>query len=183
MPQQPSAPVTTRHDTAEHAPRPRIGAVSLTGIGDVVDAGRPSGYAHLDARGLPTLGQVVSVAKAAAVALSRPALWPARRGRWQPAPRPARRQARGRFRVTTVALEPNSFIAGPGPRVDQGHSLEALHLVSGRAHLITSGPDGQMLSAAELSPDRVRVVGDGVRRRQHLVNTGDEVAVLVRVTV
>lgn len=182
MAQQPSAPVATRHTTTEHTPRARTATVSLDGIGDVVDAGRTSGYAHLSARRLPTLGQVVSTARAAAAALRRPTLWPTRRGHWQPVPRTVRRRFRGRFRVSTVALEPNSFIAGPEAPVDRPRSLEVLHLVSGRAHLITSGVDGQMLSAAELTRGRVRVMGDGARGRRHLVNTGDEVAVLVRVT-
>ncbi|WP_211719166.1 hypothetical protein [Nocardiopsis sp. MG754419] len=182
MPQQSSAPTAASHDLAEHAPRPRAATLSLDGIGDVVDAGRTSGYAHLDARRLPTLGQVVAAAREAATALRRPTLWPTRRGHWQPAPRSARRQVRGRFRVTTVALEPNGFIAGPGTRAERTHTLEALYLVSGRAHLITSAADGQMLSTTELASDRARVVGGGDRGHRHLVNTGDGVAVLVRVT-
>lgn len=171
--------------TTDHTPRPRTASVSLDGIGDVVDAGRTSGYAHLVERRLPTVGQLVTAARGAAAALGRPTLWPTRRGHWQPAPRSARRHAGGRLRVTTVALEPNSFVPGPAQRSDRPHGMEVLHLVSGRAHLITSGPDGQMRSAAELAPGRTRVVGgaDGsVRGHHHLVNTGDEVAVLVRVS-
>lgn len=182
MPQQTSAPATAARVSTEHAPRPRTTTVSLDGIGDVVDAGRTSGYAHLGARRLPTLGQVVAAAGDAATALRRPTLWPARRGSWQPAPRSVRRLVRGRFRVTSVALEPNSFIAGPTSRAADPHTLEALYLVSGRAHLITSAADGQMLSAAELTSGRVRVVGSGARGSRHLVNTGEEVAILVRVT-
>lgn len=182
MPQQTSAPATAARVSTEHAPRPRTTTVSLDGIGDVVDAGRTSGYAHLGARRLPTLGQVVAAAGDAATALRRPTLWPARRGSWQPAPRSVRRLVRGRFRVTSVALEPNSFIAGPTSRAADPHTLEALYLVSGRAHLITSAADGQMLSAAELTSGRARVVGSGARGSRHLVNTGEEVAILVRVT-
>ncbi|MFD3687463.1 hypothetical protein ACFWTE_21945 [Nocardiopsis sp. NPDC058631] len=160
------------------------GPVSLEGIGDVVDAGRPSGYAHLGERRLPTLGRLVSAARGAATSLRRPALWPTRRGHWQPAPHAARRHASGRLRVTTVALEPNSFVAGPAERSDVPHGMEVLYLVSGRAHLIASAPDGQMRSASELSEGRARVVGaPGGRPGHHfLVNTGDEVAVVVRVT-
>ncbi|MEU3307393.1 hypothetical protein [Nocardiopsis sp. NPDC006832] len=181
MPQQTSAPATAPRVPTEHAPRQRTATVSLDGIGDVVDAGRTSGYAHLGARRLPTLGQVVVAARDAATAL-RPTLWPTRRGSWQPAPRSVRRLVRGRFRVTSVALEPNGFIAGPSPRAENAHTLEALYLVSGRAHLITSDTDGQMLSAAELTSGRARVVGGGTRGGRHLVNTGEEVAILVRVT-
>ncbi|MGW5876275.1 hypothetical protein ACWFMI_06950 [Nocardiopsis terrae] len=185
MPQQASAVTAVRPDPTERTPRPRVTTVSLDGIGDVVDAGRPSGYAHLGGLRLPTTGQLVAAARGAASALRRPTLWPPRRGRWQPAPRSARRHAGGRFRVTTVALEPNSFVPGPTPRSGRPHTMEVLHLVSGKAHLITSGPDGQMRSAAELAVGRTRVVG-GVgapgRGHHHLVNTGDEVAVLVRVT-
>ena len=186
MPQQASAATALRPGTTEHTPRPRTASVSLDGIGDVVDAGRSSGYAHLSERRLPTLGQLVSAARGAASSLRRPTLWPTRRGHWQPAPRSARRHVSGRFRVTTVALEPNSFVPGPVRRSDRPHSLEVLHLVSGRAHLITSGADGQMRSAAELAIGRTRVVGGGgaasEQDHHYLVNTGDEVAVLVRVT-
>lgn len=185
MPQQASAATALRPGTTEHTPRPRTASVSLDGIGDVIDAGRSSGYAHLVERRLPTLGQLVSAARGAASTLLRPTLWPTRRGHWQPAPRSARRHVSGRFRVTTVALEPNSFVPGPARRADRPHSLEVLHLVSGRAHLITSGADGQMRSAAELATGRTRVVGGtGTAEgdNHYLVNTGDEVAVLVRVT-
>ncbi len=184
MPQQASAATAPRPATTELAPRPRTVSASLDGIGDVVDAGRSSGYAHLSERRLPTLGQLASAARGAALSLRRPTLWPTRRGRWQPAPRSARRHVSGRFRVTTVALEPNSFVSGPERRSDRPHNLEVLHLVSGRAHLITSGADGQMRSAAELVAGRTRVVGasGAARGHHHLVNTGDEVAVLVRVT-
>lgn len=161
-------------------------AVSAEGIGDVVAAGHRSGYAHLRERRLPTIGQLATAAREAASAMLRPSLWPVRRGRWQPVPRAARRHATGRFRVTAVALEPNSFVSGPGPRTTRGQTLEVLHLVSGRAHLITSGSDGQMRSAAELGTGRTRVVGsaesDGRQGHHFLVNTGDEVAVIARVT-
>ncbi|CAL9462582.1 hypothetical protein SUDANB121_02682 [Nocardiopsis dassonvillei] len=154
--------------------------VSVEGIGDVVDAGRSSGYAHLAGHRLPTVGRLAAAARGAAAALARPTLWPARRGRWQPAPRVARRHAGGRLRVSTVALEPNGFVSGPvSPRAAD---MEVLFLVSGRAHLISSGADGRMRSAAELVPGRARVAGGSLGGNRHLVNTGDEVAVVVRVT-
>ncbi|MBB6120873.1 hypothetical protein [Nocardiopsis algeriensis] len=157
-------------------------AVSLEGIGDVVDAGRPSGYAHLGGRHLPTVGRLVSAARSAAAALDRPALRPSRRGRWQSVPRSVRRYAAGRLRVSAVALEPNSFVPGPSSRASRARGMEVLFLVSGRAHLIASGPDGQMRSAAELGPGRARVLGSAGGDSHHLVNTGDEVAVVVRVS-
>ncbi|WP_433698700.1 hypothetical protein [Nocardiopsis sp. CA-288880] len=178
-----SAPAARR---PSDTPSPAPGPVSLEGIGDVVDAGRPSGYAHLGERRLPTLGRLVAAARGAASSLRRPTLWPTRRGHWQPAPRAARRHASGRLRVTTVALEPNSFVSGPADHPARPHGMEVLYLVSGRAHLIASAPDGQMRSASELAEGRARVVGapaGGTARGHHfLVNTGDEVAVVVRVT-
>ncbi|WP_017609905.1 hypothetical protein [Nocardiopsis xinjiangensis] len=160
--------------------------VSLEGIGDVVDAGARSGYAHLSERCAPTLGRLCSAARDAAADLARSSRWPVRRGRWQPAPHNARRHAGERMRVSVVALEPNSFVAGPRVPGHRRGSLEVLHLVGGRAHLIDSGPDGWMRSAAELAPGRTRVVGTpaggGRRGHQFLVNTGDEVAVVLRVT-
>ncbi|MFE9244210.1 hypothetical protein [Nocardiopsis sp. NPDC006938] len=184
MPQQVLASTSVRPGTSPSAPGPRTASVSLDGIGDVVDAGRTSGYAHLVERRLPTVGQLVTAARGAAASLRRPTLWPTRRGRWQPAPRSARRHVGGRFRVTTVALEPNSFVPGPARHSDHAHGMEVLHLVSGRAHLITSGAAGQMRAAAELSVGRTRVVGGASRQgHHHLVNTGDEVAVVVRVSV
>lgn len=172
--------------TAPVAPATRPARVSLEGIGDVLDAGARSGYAHLSERRAPTLGHLCSAARDAAAALARPSLWPTRRGRWQPAHRNARRRTSGRMRVSVVSLEPNSFVAGPQAPGHRHGSLEVLHLVGGRAHLIDSGPDGWMRSAAELAPGRTRVVGStggiGQRGHQFLVNTGDEVAVVLRVT-
>ncbi|OOC56586.1 MULTISPECIES: hypothetical protein [Nocardiopsis] len=162
----------------------RTPGVSPEGIGDVVDAGRRSGYAHLGERRLPTLGRLAAAARGAA-ALVGPTLWPARRGHWQPAPRAARRHAGGRLRVTAVVLEPNDLVSGSAPRSARARGMEVLYLVSGRAHLITSAPDGQVRSASELAADRVRVVGaagSSGRSGHFLVNTGDEVAVVVRVT-
>jgi hypothetical protein len=176
------APQNAAAPTAD-APPARTAAVSLEGIGDVVDAGRRSGYAHLGERRLPTLGRLAAAARGAAASLGRPALWPPRRGHWQLVPRAARRHAGGRLRVTAVALDPNSFVSGPAPRSSRPHGMEVLYLVSGRAHLIASAPDGQMRSASELAAGRVRVVGSAEGGgSHHLVNTGDEVAVVVRVT-
>ncbi|GHD28085.1 hypothetical protein GCM10007147_27730 [Nocardiopsis kunsanensis] len=168
------------------APSGTAARISLEGVGDVVDAGSRSGYAHLRERRAPTLGRLCSAARDAAAVLAAPSRWPERRGRWQPAPRHARLHAGGGMRVSVVALEPNSFVAGTQVRGGRSGSLEVLHLVGGRAHLIDSGPDGWMRSAAELAPGRTRVVGapvgGGRRGHQFLVNTGDEVAVVLRVT-
>ena len=84
------------------------------------------------------------------------------------------------MRITVVTLEPNSFVAGP-PRTGRPYSLEVLYPVRGRAHLISSSSDGQMRSAAALAPDRARVVGAS-QGHHFLVNTGDEIAVVLRVT-
>lgn len=168
----------SREDTVPAGTASR--GVSVEGIGDVADAGRRSGYAHLAERRLPTIGRLVAAARGAAAVLARPTLWPARRGHWQPAPRAARRGAGGRLRVSTVALEPNGFV--PGPVSPRAAGMEVLFLVSGRAHLIASDPDGRMRSAADLAPGRARVVGGALGGHQHLVNTGEEVAVVVRVT-
>ena len=155
------------------------------GIGDVIDAGRRSGYTHLGERRSPTIGHLATAARNAAAALRRSSPRPARHGRWQPAPRPVRRYANGRMRVTVVTLEPNSFVTGPA-RTRLPDSLEVLYLAHGRVHLISSAPDGQMRSAAELTPGRTRVVGASreatLQGRDFLVNTGDEIAVVVRVS-
>ncbi|WP_150238184.1 cupin domain-containing protein [Nocardiopsis quinghaiensis] len=180
-----STAVLSAPETLAARPSLRAPSASPEGIGDVVDAGRRSGYAHLGERRLPTVGRLVAAARGAAAALGGPALWPTRRGHWRPAPRAARRHAGGGLRVAAVALEPNSFVSGPAPRSARPHGMEVLYLVSGRAHLITSAPDGQMRSASELSADRVRVMGTagGPGQGGHfLVNTGDEVAVVVRVS-
>lgn len=167
------------------APRPpgqAARSLSPEGIGDVVDAGRRSRYAHLAEGRLPTVGLLAGAARGAAGALNRTGLWPARRGHWQRLPRAARSHVGGALRVTVVVLEPNGFVSGPAPRSARSHGMEVLYPVRGRAHLISSAPDGRMRSASELSPDRVRVVGSGEAHRSHLVNTGDELAVVVRVT-
>lgn len=177
MPRQisPTAPVT---------PVVRPTRVSLEGVGDIVDAGSRSGYAHLRQRRVPTLGRLCSAAREVAAALARPALWPARRGHWQPAHRSARRLVNGRMRVSVVVLEPNSFVAAPQAPDPRRDPLEVLHLVGGRAHLIDSGPGGGIRSAAEMAPGRTRVVGSpvngGQRGHRFLVNTGNEAAVVLR---
>ena len=171
MPQQSSL-------TVPDGPAPR--AVSLEGVGDVVDAGRRSGYIHLRQQRLPTIGRLVAAARNTASVLNRSSLRSGGHGRWQPAPRPARRHVNGRMRITVVTLEPNSFVAGP-PRTGRPYSLEVLYPARGRTHLISSNSDGQMRSAAALAPDRARVVGAS-QGHHFLVNTGDEVAVVIRVT-
>lgn len=156
-------------------------AESLRGIGDIVMAGERSGYPHLSARVLPTVGQLVTAARGAAEALTRPEVWPRRRGRWQLAPRTVRRYARGRMRMTVVVLEPNEFVSltttNPGvPAPTSG----VLYLVSGRAHAVVTGATGQLLAVQELVERRARVLGSGSERQ--LVNTGTATAVVVRVT-
>lgn len=172
--------------TAPAEPAAPTDGLSLEGIGDIIDAGARSGYAHLGERHAPTLGRLCSAARDTAAALAQPSLWPTRRDRWQPAPGDVRRHTSGRVRVDVVALEPNSSVAGPQVSGDRRGFLEVLHLVSGRAHLIGPGPDGWMRSAAELAPGRTRVVGSpadiGQRGHQFLVNTGDEVAAVLRVS-
>ena len=186
MAQQALSVLPAPHARAPHggtAPAPTASrSVSVEGIGDVVDAGRRSGYAHLAASRLPTIGRSVAAARTAAAALAaRPALRPALRGLWQPVPRAARRRTDRRLRVSAVALEPDGFASGPVPPHAVG--MEVLFPVLGRAHLIASGPDGRMRSAAGLSSGRARVVGGASDGQWHLVNTGEDIAVVVRVTV
>jgi hypothetical protein len=157
------------------APVAPVTPVSPDGIGDIVLAGQPSGYAHLAGRAAPTVGRLAAAARAAAAAMLRPGLWPRRAGHWQAAPRAARRGASGRMRVTAVVLEPNGFTsvpAGPRPTV--------LRLAQGRAHMVAVAPDGEMLAVQDLAHGRTRVLGSGGGHR--LINTGTEPAVVVRVT-
>ncbi|RNL80572.1 hypothetical protein EFW17_23000 [Halostreptopolyspora alba] len=145
-------------------------------------AGQPSGYTHLRPRGVPTVGQLATAAREAATVLGRPALWPPWRRRWQLAPRPARRRAGGRMRVTVVALEPNDFVALPrlGGHGRPAPGTDVLHLAHGHAHTVVSTPDGEMRAVQELGAGRVRVLGEASRHR--LINTGADTAVVVRVT-
>ncbi|WP_316042315.1 hypothetical protein [Nocardiopsis sp. CNR-923] len=65
MPQQASTALRSAAASADAAPTaPRPARVSLEGIGDVLDAGRSSGYAHLGEHRLPTIGRLVSAARA-----------------------------------------------------------------------------------------------------------------------
>ncbi|WP_236700326.1 hypothetical protein [Allosalinactinospora lopnorensis] len=165
-------------DVPAQDPAPTAAPPFPEGIGDIALAGQPTGYAHLAARGTPTVGQFTATAREASAVLARPAFWPRRRGHWQPAPRPARRRATGRMRIAAVALEPNEFVALPalgGAASGSG----VLYLAHGRAHMVTSAPDGEMLAVQELDTDRARVLAAGDRHR--LVNTGTETAVVVRV--
>ncbi|TDQ55238.1 hypothetical protein [Actinorugispora endophytica] len=154
-------------------------ADSFNGIGDIVMAGERSGYTHLSTRALPTVGRLVTAARGAAEALADRALWPGRRGRWQLAPRAARRHTRGRMRVTVVALEPNGFVPLTGARPSVSAS-DVLYLVSGRAHAVVTGDGGRLLAVQELAERRARVLGSAGGHQ--LVNTGTETAVVVRVT-
>src|SRR5699024_12497872 len=96
------------------------------------------------------------------------------------AQRLACRHVNGLILCNGVTMEPNSFASGP-PRTGRPYSLEVLYPARGRAHLISSNSDGQMRSAAALTPDRAPVVGAS-QGHHFLVNTGDEVAVVIRVT-
>ncbi|MDA2809747.1 hypothetical protein O4J56_03765 [Nocardiopsis sp. RSe5-2] len=151
------------------------------GIGDIVDAGRRSAYPHLaPPRTAPTPGRLAAAAAAAAAALARPSLWPRRRGHWQPAPRPARRHATGRMKVSTLALEPNGFAALPAPAGGAPGPGSVLRLVAGSAHLVSTSPDGRMRALREVPAGRTLALGSGGGR--WLVNTGPEAAVVVRVS-
>ncbi|MGI5119194.1 hypothetical protein ACQEU5_06560 [Marinactinospora thermotolerans] len=154
-------------------------SASLAGIGDISMAGHRSGYAHLDTRPSPTVGRLSAAARGAAEALSRPSLWPRRRGVWQPAPRTVRRRADGRMRVAVVTLDPDQFVSLPAAR-DRSASAEVLHLVHGRAHTVATSEDGRMLAVQRLGDGRIRVLGTA--EGHQLVNTGTETAVVVRVS-
>ncbi len=164
-------------DLSTGTPVPTPSVSDVNGIGDIALAGRQTGYAHLRPRDAPTTGRTVAAAREAAAVLARPALRPSRRGRWQRAPRPARRRAGARMRVTVVALEPNDFVSLPslGSR-----GSDVLHLARGHAHTVVSAPNGEMRAVQELATGRTRVVGASGHRR--LINTGTSTAVVVRVT-
>ncbi|MUL41833.1 hypothetical protein FZ103_11715 [Streptomonospora sp. PA3] len=149
---------------------------SPEGIGDIVLAGHPAPYPHLRTGGAPTIGRLAAAARAAATALARPALWPRRRGRWQPAPRAARRTAAGRMRVSILVLEPNGFAEIPA---ESRRSAAVVHLARGRVHMVTVAPDREMQAVQELTGDRARVLGSADDHQ--LINTGGEPAVVVRV--
>ncbi|RCV55178.1 hypothetical protein DEF23_02075 [Marinitenerispora sediminis] len=167
-------------DTAEAPPRPAASA--LDEIGDLVMAGQRSGYAHLAGRARPTVGQLLTAARSAAHALSRPSLWPRRHGFWQLAPRTVRRGASGRMRVTVVALEPDEFVSlasAPEGRA-AGPGADLLYLAHGRAHLVATAPNGALLAVRRLAGGRARALG--ANSEHQLVNTGTRTAVVVRVT-
>lgn len=161
-----------------------VGNPSPEGIGDVMDAGRRSGYAHLGERHLPTLGHLVSAARDAAAALPGTPPPPARHGHWRPIGLGSHGHSVDGLHVTAVVLEPDGFVSASVPYPERPYGMEVLYLVGGQAHLISSGPGGRIRSASGLSPDRARVVGAQAlgRGEHHLVNTGDRVAVVVRVT-
>ncbi|WP_017538612.1 hypothetical protein [Nocardiopsis halophila] len=173
-----AVPESTRSATD----RRRSDAVRPDGIGDIVDAGRRSAYPHLaSSRSTATPGRLAAAASAAAAALSRPSLWPRRRGRWQPAPRPARRHAAGRMKVSALTLDPNGFAVLPGPEEGSPEAAgTVLRLVAGRAHLVSTSPDGRMRALREVPVGRTLALGSGGGR--WLVNTGPDEAVVVRVS-
>lgn len=156
-------------------------AASIEGIGDIAMAGERSGYAHLSPRALPTAGQLVAAARAAAEALAETARWPHLRGAWQPVPESARGRARDRTRVTAVVLDPNGFVplaaARPGGAAP---ASDVLYLVSGRAHAVVTGDAGRLLAVQELAAGRARVIGSAGGHQ--LINTGTAVALVVRAT-
>ncbi|WP_017593227.1 hypothetical protein [Nocardiopsis potens] len=161
--------------TPQHGPAPS----GLDGIGDIVDAGRPSGYAHLAAapRTAPTAGRLAAAADSAADALRRTPAPADRSGHWRPAPRPVRRGASGRMRISSATLAPDGSTAlPPAP----SGSATALRLVSGRAHVLSAGPGGELRSVRELLPGRTLLLAAGTGN--WLVNTGAEAAVAVRAT-
>ncbi|GAB3443805.1 hypothetical protein GCM10027570_12320 [Streptomonospora sediminis] len=172
-------------DPAEHAvraaparPAPAAApAASPEGIGDIVLAGRPAPYAHLRTRRAPTVGRLAAAARSAAAALARTALQSGRNGRWQPAPRAARRGTAGRMRVSTLVLAPNGFAA---VSAGTGGREAVLQPAGGRVHLVTAEPNGEMRAVQELAEGRARVLGSADEHQ--LINTGSEPAVVVRVT-
>lgn len=162
----------------ERAPQPALDPSELDGIGDIVDAGRPSGYAHLAApRTSPTAGRLAAAAASAAESLGRTSAAADRSGHWRPAPRPARRGAAGRMRISTATLAPNGSTALPAA---PSGSATALRLASGRAHVLSAGPDGELRSVRELLPGRTLLLAAGTGN--WLVNTGTVAAVAVRAT-
>ncbi|CAM3657886.1 hypothetical protein NOGI109294_07750 [Nocardiopsis gilva] len=158
----------------------------IDGIGDIVLAGRPSGYAHLAARPIATAGRLVAAARAAASAL---ALAPSslsrrfrrHRGHWYIAPRPVRRAVDRGLRVEVAALAPGEAAELPErrhrPATRRG---VALHLVYGDAHLITPEDDGDPV-IRPFAAGSTRLLGTGNGHR--LVNTGAGPALAVRVLV
>ena len=166
------------HDSAAGGVGGAAPAPSPEGIGDIMLAGHPAPYPHLhlQTRRAPTVGRLTAAARNAAATLARPGLWPRRRGRWQPAPRTARRGAAGRMRVSALTLEPNEFAAVPA---EHDRRATVLHLAHGRAHMVTVSPDREMQAVQELTAARARVLGSADDHQ--LINTGDEPAVVVRV--
>ncbi|MDA0563574.1 hypothetical protein LG943_04395 [Streptomonospora sp. S1-112] len=181
VPMVPSLPVTDPAPTpapASPAARPAPAAPSPDGIGDIVSAGEASPYPHLRTRPAPTVGRLVSAARAAADALERHALWPQRHGRWQPGPRPARRGATGPMRVTSLVLAPGAAADLPARGARHG---SALRIARGRVRV--EAPGGRAAASAparDLESGRTRVLGSTGRYR--VVNTGSEPALLVRVS-
>ncbi|MDT0300585.1 hypothetical protein [Streptomonospora wellingtoniae] len=164
------------HEGSPPVPRPAAPTVSPEGIGDIVLAGQPAPYPHLQTRSAPTIGRLAAAARAAASVPVLPALRPRRRGRWGPAPRSVRRTAARRMRVSILVLEPNGFAAVPA----EPRRTSVLHLASGRVHMVTVAPDREMQAVQELTGDRARALGSGDDHQ--LINTGGERAVVVRVT-
>ncbi|MDA8369016.1 MAG: hypothetical protein M0026_04015 [Nocardiopsaceae bacterium] len=173
-----AAAASSRKAVSTAAPAaPSAPAVSPEGIGDIVQAGHATGYAHLIVRDTPTIGRLAAAARAAALALAQSQPQPRRRGRWQRAPRPARRGVTGRMRVTAVSLAPNGFAALPS---DSARRPAVLHLVRGRAHMVALASDGEPLAVQEVAAGRTRVLGSA--GGHHIINTGPEPVVVVRVT-
>lgn len=146
--------------------------VSPEGIGDIVMAGESSGYAHLAARSMPTVGQLMTAAQHAATVLAQPELWPRTYGQWQRPPRAVRRRLHGRMRMSVVALLPNGFVTLPATHAAAApvHG-DVLAVVRGRMHAVIIGDDGRLLAVQELVAGRIRVLGRSGRpsARQHRI--------------
>lgn len=173
-------PTVSASSTTSVTERNETITVSPEGIGDIVMAGEASGYAHLAARAVPTVGQLTTAARRATALLAQPELWPRQYGQWQRPPRPVRQRVPGRMRMSVVALAPNGFVTLPAARPTAPVHGDVLLVVHGRMHAVIIGSDGRLLAVQELVAGRTRVLG-GVDGRQ-LVNTGSEPAVVVRVT-
>lgn len=76
-------PTVSASSTTSVTERNETITVSPEGIGDIVMAGEASGYAHLAARAVPTVGQLTTAARRAAALLAQPELWPRQYGQWQ----------------------------------------------------------------------------------------------------
>ncbi|PRX97864.1 hypothetical protein [Allonocardiopsis opalescens] len=134
----------------------------LATIGDIVLAGRPSGYERLcpcPAAARPTYGLLAEAAERAAAALS----GAGELGTGHPV------VLRGDGWEVRALVVPSDQVVAVPPG--------ALRIVSGRGHLIASSLDGRLLDIRAAARGRTRVLGSG--RRHELLNAGAEPAVAV----